>query len=117
MDIVEKMRNYGHLDAADEIERLQNEVSKWKRLDSQAANYVESVICVRSHYFTGEEPYVGWKGLGLALSQDYDEIERLRKALEHVSCMCLGQCVHGVKDRERCIRYTARSALQQKDSE
>lgn len=45
------------------------------------------------------------------------EIERLRKVLEHVSCMCLGQCVHGVKDRENCIRYTARSALQQKESE
>lgn len=59
------------LEAADEIERL-------RQRDTEAAEYVESVICMRTH-FTGEEPYVGWKGLGLALREALDERDFLRK--------------------------------------
>jgi hypothetical protein len=61
-------------DAEAEIERL-------RKLDREAATYVETVICMRTK-FTGEPPYVGWKGLGLALTERLDEleaeIERLR---------------------------------------
>lgn len=63
---------------ADDFQLLIKLVRHWRRLDSEAANHVESVICMRSHHFTGMPPYVGWKGLGLALSQDYDDLKRLR---------------------------------------
>lgn len=42
--------------AADRIEALE-------RKDRQAAEYVESVICMRTN-FTGDPPYVGWRGSG-----------------------------------------------------
>lgn len=64
------------LEAADEIERL-------RQRDTEAAEYVESVICMRTH-FTGEEPYVGWKGLGIALREALDERDRLRAEREEV---------------------------------
>ena len=60
-----------------EYEALRAEVEKWKQLDREAATYVESVICLKSNRFTGNPPYVGWKGLGLALKEDYDELARL----------------------------------------
>ncbi len=53
------------------------------KLDTEASNYVESVICMRTR-FTGDPPYVGWKGLGLALSQELDERDRLKKI--HAEC-------------------------------
>jgi hypothetical protein len=59
------------------------EIAKLRSLDSQAATYVESLICMRSHRFTGKPPYVGWSGLGLALSEDYDELDRLRRDGRH----------------------------------
>lgn len=49
-----------------------------EKMDSQAATYVESVICMRTH-FTGDPPYVGWRGLGLALREALDERDRLRR--------------------------------------
>lgn len=85
------------IQAEDEIERLREEVAKWKIMDASAATHVESVICTRSAHFTGEEPYVGWKGLGLALKQDYDEIDRLREALRNIYQVidfdCMGDAV------------------------
>lgn len=45
---------------------------KAEALDRAAAKHVESVICMRTG-FTGEEPYVGWKGLGLALNEALDK--------------------------------------------
>lgn len=56
--------------AAERIERL-------SKLDREAANYVESVIVMRTR-FTGDPPYVGWKGLGLALTEALDERDALR---------------------------------------
>lgn len=50
------------------------------RLDREAATHVESVLCLRTH-FTGEPPYVGWKGLGLALTETLDELDTLRRAI------------------------------------
>lgn len=49
-----------------------------RRLDREAATYVESVICMRTD-FSGDPPYVGWKGLGLALNEALDERDRLLK--------------------------------------
>ena len=43
-----------------------------RKLDSEAATHVESVIVMRTG-FTGDPPYVGWKGLGLALTEALDE--------------------------------------------
>lgn len=67
-----------------EVERLKEENLRLRQLDREAATHVESVICMRTH-FTGEPPYVGWKGLGLALNEALDqkdtaeaEVERLR---------------------------------------
>jgi len=47
------------------------EIARLRARDREAAEYVESVICMRTH-FTGNPPYVGWKGLGLALSEVLD---------------------------------------------
>jgi hypothetical protein len=49
------------------------------RLDREAATHVETIICMRTH-FTGDSPYVGWKGLGLALREHLDRIEAERDA-------------------------------------
>lgn len=45
--------------------------------DSEAATHVESVIAMRPG-FTGDAPYIGWKGLGLALTEALDEHDKLR---------------------------------------
>ena len=37
---------------------------------------------MKSNRFTGDPPYVGWKGLGLALREDYDELAALRARVE-----------------------------------
>jgi len=61
-----------------DVDRLYKACLRWRKMETEAAKYVESVICLRSHRFTGMPPYVGWEGLGLALREDYDEIDRLR---------------------------------------
>ena len=61
--------------AADRLETLM-------RLDREAATHVEILICLKSKRFTGEPPYTGWKGLGKALREDYDELAELRRANE-----------------------------------
>jgi hypothetical protein len=103
MDIVEQLRKYqcpenkgcnpvveycqcALMDSsADEIERLRDLVKKWQALEKEAAMYVEGVICMRSAHFTGEEPYVGWLGLGRALTKDYDDMKRMRGALQNIA--------------------------------
>jgi hypothetical protein len=66
-----------------ERDELIKERDHFRKLDSEAATYVESVICMRTG-FSGEPPYVGWKGLGLALNEALDErdaaIARAEKA-------------------------------------
>src|SRR5690606_24667877 len=64
-------------------ERLRAENDRLRPLDAQAAPYVETGICMRTH-ITGEPPYVGWKGLGLALREALDERDRLRAEREEV---------------------------------
>lgn len=51
------------------------EIKRLEKLDREAATYVESAICMRTH-FTGQPPYVGWKGLGLALKEVLDERDK-----------------------------------------
>lgn len=62
---------------------VEAERDRYRKLDAEAATYVETEICMRTH-FTGEPPYVGWKGLGLALREVLDERDRLRAALASV---------------------------------
>lgn len=52
----------------------------WRKLETEAARHVESVICMLSRRFSGEPPYTGWEGLGLALKEDYAELSALRDA-------------------------------------
>ena len=68
------------------IRELETALSQAEKLDREAATYVESVICLRTR-FTGEPPYVGWKGLGLALREELDELDtlRARQALKEAS--------------------------------
>lgn len=67
-----------------ELKKLEARVAELERLDREAATHVESLICMRTH-FTGEYPYVGWRGLGLALKEHLDtqaaEIAALREAV------------------------------------
>ena len=62
-------------EAAAAIRALQAEIERLEKLHREAATYVESVICMRTH-FTGQPPYVGWKGLGLALKEVLDERDK-----------------------------------------
>jgi 3-deoxy-D-arabino-heptulosonate 7-phosphate (DAHP) synthase len=66
---------------SEDAKRLLDIAQRFFRLDKEAATHVETVICMRTH-FTGEPPYVGWKGLGLALSEALDERDRLKAALK-----------------------------------
>ena len=59
-------------------------------LDREAAEYVEFVICMRTH-FTGDPPYVGWKGLGLALDEALDERDRLRAVFQEIEFVTAAQ--------------------------
>lgn len=66
-----------------ELERLRAENERLRKLEAEAASHVEAVICARTN-FTGEEPYIGWKGLGLALREALDERDRLREENERM---------------------------------
>ena len=58
-------------EAAARIEALE-------KLDREAATHVESLICMKTH-FTGDPPYIGWRGLGLALRE---HLERQASRIE-----------------------------------
>lgn len=62
-------------DALEHIERLELQNMRLETEVSEASRYVESVIVMRTG-FTGNPPYVGWKGLGLALTEYLDELEQ-----------------------------------------
>jgi hypothetical protein len=55
---------------------------KWRDLEREAAHYCEIPIAMRTN-FTGDPPYVGWKGLGLAMTQAFDERDEALAALKH----------------------------------
>lgn len=80
---IEKAATPAALEAARVIRGLAEHRDVYARMDSEAATHVESVICMRTG-FTGEPPYVGWKGIGLALNEALDELDRLRAAARKV---------------------------------
>lgn len=53
------------------------EVQRLRKLDAEAATYIESVIVMRTD-FSGKDEYVGWKGLGMSLNEALDERDALR---------------------------------------
>ena len=63
-----------------ERDEARKRVETLERMDREAATHVESVIAMRTA-FSGDEPYVGWKGLGLALNEALDERDALREQL------------------------------------
>lgn len=65
--------------AAKVLRALVAERDVLRLMDAEAATHVESVICMRTD-FTGDPPYVGWKGLGLALTEALDVRDRLLAA-------------------------------------
>lgn len=69
---------YSNDEIAPLIREAISTIRKLRRLDQEASEYVESVIALRTH-FTGEEPYVGWKGLGLALTEELDALKAYRE--------------------------------------
>lgn len=71
--------------ARDAVPALIDEVRRLRKLDAEAATHVESVIALRSAHFTGDGEYVGWRGLGKALREDYDERDRLRALLREAA--------------------------------
>lgn len=62
-----------------ELEALRARVAQLEKLDSEAAQ-VEMLIIARCG-FTGEPPYVGWEGLGLALREKLDLADALVNAM------------------------------------
>lgn len=68
---------FGPETAEAKVQALITERDKLRKLDQEAATYVESVLCMRTD-FSGDPPYVGWKGLGLALNEALDKRDKLR---------------------------------------
>ena len=62
------------------LREITAERDNWRSLETEAAKYVEVPIIMRTH-FSGEPPYVGWEGLGLALNEALDERDALRARL------------------------------------
>lgn len=75
-DIIEEINET--LDAI--IDNKLKPLRKFEKLDQEAATYVETPIVMRTN-FTGDAPYVGWKGLGLALTEALDERDAAVKEL------------------------------------
>lgn len=71
----------------DKIDKLQQRIDLLEKCGSEASKYVESVIAMRTG-FTGNPPYVGWKGLGLALNEALNE----RDGLLHENATYTGWC-------------------------
>jgi DNA repair exonuclease SbcCD ATPase subunit len=68
----------------EQLERKDERIKTLEALDSEAAEFVETPICMRTP-FTGEEPYVGWKGIGLALTEALDERDALRLKVQELT--------------------------------
>ena len=70
--MVEELRRRGDAVSVRAADRFET----YFRMDCEAAEHVESVIVTRTD-FSGDPPYVGWKGLGLALNEALDERDKL----------------------------------------
>lgn len=83
--LIERLRKYRGPwlvpeEAAAALESLREERDRYKRLDAEAAEHVETFVVMRAP-FTGEPPYVGWKGIGQAIREVYAERDAAREAL------------------------------------
>jgi len=74
----------------EDADRLFDIAKRFFELDCQAATHVEAVICMRTG-FTGEPPYVGWRGLGLALTEAFDARDLLADAAKAAYHRVLGR--------------------------
>lgn len=63
-----------------ERDTLRSQLAEAKAKLAQARTYVEGPIAGRTK-FDGEPPYVGWKGLGLAMEEAFDDRDSLREQL------------------------------------
>lgn len=72
--------------AVDLIKALAAERDKVRRLEAEAATYVEELVVLRTP-FTGEPPYVGWKGIGLAIRELIERESTYKKLL--LDCVLL----------------------------
>lgn len=63
-----------------ELVKTTQQLERFRKLDREAGTYVESPIVMRTN-FTGNAPYVGWKGLGKALTEALDERDALQIAV------------------------------------
>ncbi|NDV50582.1 hypothetical protein [Salipiger sp. PrR003] len=66
--------------AVDLIKALAAERDKVRRLEAEAATHVEELAVLRTP-FTGEPPYVGWKGIGLAIRELIERESTYKKLL------------------------------------
>jgi hypothetical protein len=94
-------RKDAEISASDRVELValltwaSDRVATLSRMDAEAATYVETPIVMRTP-FTGETPYVGWRGLGLALREALDERDFLRSENEQLK-RARGRSRTGVK--------------------
>lgn len=80
--LVNRLRAYsGDRYVTELLEEAAKRIERLERLDREAANHVESTICMRTN-FTGDPPYVGWKGLGIAINEALDERDALRARVQ-----------------------------------
>ena len=82
---------------SDVVLSLLGHIAQMEAIDSQAATYVESVICMRTD-FTGDAPNTGWKGIGMALGEALDERDVLRDRLAAIRAAAAN--IHWCDDRD-----------------
>lgn len=77
----EALSTEGWLPMSDLLSAALERIEALEQLDREAATHIASIICMRTA-FTGDEPYVGWKGLGLALNEALDDHDALKARAE-----------------------------------
>ncbi len=97
------------------IERLTQRVRELEALDRQAATFVESTIALRTH-FTGDPPYVGWRGLGLALTETLDAADILQTALQQIKDASTVRPINCTPPDMHAINAMATQALRKVES-
>ena len=82
LEDLENAKNLAELGQNDKMAELldaaRKRIRQLEHRDYEAGYYVEAIIAMRTS-FTGDDQYVGWKGLGIALSEALDERDELRK--------------------------------------
>jgi hypothetical protein len=76
VDLLRKIAKTSPRDQAAQLTLAAQRLGALSRLDAESSA-VEATIVLRTN-FTGTGPYVGWKGLGLALREALDERDHLQ---------------------------------------